>query len=193
MAASLAFTLFFSSCSDLTLPVETSKSEADLIVLSLRAGAPRVTPRSFWISNTRRTIERVEHSDNFNTTFLEIEFPSGSIESLNGVPLAIGDSLMITISPQSGEYGFTVSPPGIIFSSNSTPSVTVFFGAYGDASVGTSSGSYANTTDFLEALDIWREQSVDLWIIERNSASAGTDAWEARVEASGRFLLAAPR
>lgn len=193
VAASAVLILLAISCSDLTLPIDTSRSSAELIALPMAAGAPAPTPRSFYVSNARRTVQRLQHADNFNTTFLELDFPPMSLASLDGSILSNDDSVLVTVSPRSGEYGFLISPAGLVMSSSASPTVTLSFGVYGDATVGSTSGSYSTSAAYVDALDIWHEQTVDLWRIAGGSGSTGTDAVSARLELAGSFLLAAPR
>lgn len=113
--------------------------------------------------------------------------------SRNGVPFSDSDSVLVTVDPRGGAYGFTLSPSGLVFSSIDSPNAAFSFSVYGDASTGAASPSYANAAEFVSALDIWKEISVDEWEISPGSAAAGIDAVSAAVRASGRFVLAAPR
>jgi hypothetical protein len=166
---------------------------ADLIVLSQQSNAPAPPAETVWVSNSRRTIVRIIHPDNFNTLYLELTFPAQSLESLNGVPLSSTDSLEVTIVPRQGQYGFDLSPSGIEFNPGSEPTAVFSFSVYGDASVGTSSATYASSADYVAALDIWNQVTVDQWQIASDSRSTGVDEVGASVETSGRFVLAAPR
>ena len=67
------------------------------------------------------------------------------------------------------------------------------FSVYGDASSGSTSATYTGNADFVAALDIWREVSVDRWQVAPGSRSPGIDSFIATVESSGQFVLAAPR
>jgi hypothetical protein len=148
---------------------------------------------TFWVSNSHQKIVRLNHPDNFNTLYLELTFPAQALESLNGASLSATDSIQITIDPRPGEYGFVLSPAGIVFNSGSAPTAIFSFSVYGDASAGASSATYGSSAEYVDALDIWREATVDDWQIAMDSRVAGVDAVSATVETSGRFVLAAPR
>lgn len=193
VAATAVFTVLFGSCSDLTVPSNEWRSLADLLILSQRANAPAPAAADFWISNARSSVERLNHRDDFNTLYLELSFPAGCLVSRNGVPFNDSDSVRVTVDPRAGAYGFTLSPSGLVFSSVDSPTATFSFAVYGDASSGVASPNYANASEFVSALEIWKEISVDEWEISPGSAAAGIDAVSAAVRASGRFLLAAPR
>ncbi len=136
---------------------------------------------------------RLIHPDNFNTLYLELNFPAQALESLNGASLSATDSIQIIVDPRPGEYGFVLSPAGILFESGSAPTATFSFSVYGDASAGNNSATYGSSADYVDALDIWREATVDEWQIAVDSRAAGVDAVSATVDMSGRFVLAAPR
>ena len=192
-AATAVLVLLASSCSDLTLPSDDQLTIADLLVLSLQTNAPAPASRSFWVSNSSSTVERINHPDAFNSLYLELTFPAHSMISRNGSPIADGDSVRFTVDPRPGAYGFTLSPSGIVFSSAAAPSATFSISVYGDASDGGASTTYTSNADFVAALDIWREVSVDRWQIAPGSRSPGIDTFVASLETSGQFILAAPR
>jgi len=168
-------------------------SIADLLVLSQQANAPAPATQSFWIANSRSSAERFNHPDTFNTLYLELSFPANSMISRGGVPLTDDDSVYVTVDPRPGSYGFTLSPSDIVFSSNASPTATFSVSVYGDASVANTSTRYTSNAEFVAALDIWREVSVDRWQIAPGSRSPGIDTFIANVESSGQFVLAAPR
>ena len=192
-AATVILVLLLSSCSDLALPSDDTFTIADLLALSQQVDAPAPVSRSFWVSNARQSIERINHPDAFNTVYLELTFPARSLASLDGIALTDADSVYVTVDPRPGHYGFTLSPSGVVFSSGASPFVTFSFSVYGDASAGSTSATYTSNADFVAALKIWRELAVDQWQIAPGSGSAGIDTFGATVESSGRFLLAALR
>ena len=192
-AATAVFVTALSSCSDLALPSEESNSLADLLLLSQQPNAPEPPTVSFWVSNTRQSVERITHPDNFNTLYLQLEFPANSLESLNGSVLGANDSLFVTIDPRPDAYGFTMSPSGIEFVAGASPTATFSFSVYGDATSGAISAAYGSSADFVAALEVWYEATVDRWEIAPGSGSAGADAVRASLESSGRFVLAATR
>lgn len=192
-AATVALALATTACSDLTIPSAEIVGIADLLILPQQQNAPQPAPASFWVSNSRQTVRRINHPDNFNTLYLEMFFPVGSMTSLDGSPLSNTDSLYITVDPRPGAYGFTVSPAGITFASNAAPEATFSFSVYADASVANTSPTYANSAGFIAALQIWREATVDEWRVASGSRLDGVDAVSANLQSSGRFLLAARR
>jgi hypothetical protein len=191
-ATTIALSLL-TSCSDLTPPLDEVFGIADLLILLQQSNAPAPTAKTFWVANSRQTIVRINHPDNFNTLFLELEFPAQSITSLNGAPLSATDSLRITVDPRSAEYGFVLSPPGVVFTAGSTPAATFSFSVYGDAGASNNPATYESSAEYVAALRIWREVTVDEWQIALNSSITGVDEIGARLETSGRFVLAAPR
>lgn len=191
-AATAALVLLLNACSDLALPSDDLLTIADLLVLDQQANAPAPASRSFWVSNSRSSVERINHPDAFNTLYLELTFPAHSLVSLGGSLLTDEDSVYVTVDPRSVTYGFILSPADIVFSSNASPSATISFSVYGDASSGGASQTYTSNADFVAALDIWREVSVDRWQVAPGSRSPGIDSFIANVEASGQFVLAAP-
>ncbi len=175
------------------MPSDTLLSTAELLVLPQTAGAPAPVAKGFWVFNTRPTAHRLQHNDSFNTLYLELQFPIGTLASLNGTPLEANDSAFVTVDPLAGAYGFTISPSGLAFRTDNTPTATFSFAFYGDASIADGSEKYASPIGYFAALDIWREVTVDRWRVAGGSNPAGTDAVEAAVEATGDYVLAAPR
>ncbi len=191
-SATAAMTLLLSACADLAIPSNTMSTIAELLILSQQTNAPIPAARNFWVYNSEQSIERINHPDNFNTLYLELTFPAQSLVSHNGTQLSTDDSVLVTITPRSDSYGFTLSPAGIVFSSGSSPTATFSFSVYGDASAVNTSSTYSSTSEFVAALEIWREITVDQWQVAPSSGSAGVDAIEASIVSSGQFVLAAP-
>jgi len=177
----------------LTVPGDEVLSTADLLVLPLQVGAPAPGPKSFWVVNSRASTQRLQHPDNFNTLFLELQFPQLALGSLNGTPLTDGDSVLVTVDPTPGAYGFTVSPAGLVFRVTATPKAALSFAVYADVSVATGSPTYATANAFVAALDLWQELTVDRWRVATGSRATGVDQVEAALASGGSYLLAAPR
>ncbi|UCD23285.1 MAG: hypothetical protein JSW51_09530 [Gemmatimonadota bacterium] len=186
-------TILVAGCSDLTEPVDTLLSTADLLILPLQAGAPDPGSASFWVNNAQRSTHRLIHADAVNNPYLEVTFPVGSLLSLNGVSLGSSDSVLVTVDSRSGQYGFNISPNGLAFRDDSAPTVRFFFAWYADASIADASDKYQTPSDYAEALDIWWETTVDLWRVAAGSRPDGTDIFAATVDAAGDYVLAAPR
>jgi hypothetical protein len=159
------------------------------VVLGLASAAPAPAPATFWVSNARTTVRTLRHADAFNTLYLELTFAPGALASLNGGALASDDSVLVTVTPLPGEYGFTLAPSGLVFTSGLAPAAVVSYGRYADPSV--ADGLFGSRDAYLNALDIWREVEFDRWAVARGSGPAGVDERQARLDAAGRYWLAA--
>jgi hypothetical protein len=162
-----------------------------LLFLRLQATAPAPPTETFYVVNSRRVAASLLHPDNFNTLFARVEFDTGSLAELNGSPVGSDDSVLVALAPRSGEYGFTVSPAGMVYST--APLATLSFGAYGDRSVADGSPTYTDRDAYSDALAVWFEISPGRWERAPQSAAAGIDVIQARMSEPGRYALAAPR
>ncbi|MDH3495799.1 MAG: hypothetical protein OER21_03490 [Gemmatimonadota bacterium] len=181
------------ACEDLGPIGGTTVPTADLVVLPLAGGAPAASAATFWVSNRTPVVRSLRHPDAFNTLYLELRFPAGCLSSLNGQPLTVNDSVLVTVAPRAGGYGFTLSPSGLVFTLASTPSVTLSYGRYADPSVADGVPTYPDRASYLAALEIWEEATVDRWRVARGSSATGVDELGAAVDAPGAFLVAARR
>src|SRR5437660_615466 len=77
--------------------------------------------------------------------------------------------------------------------SASAPTVTFFYGRYGDFSASRAGTRYASSAEFAQALGLWREELLDRFAPVLGSGSAGTDAVGGPITATGNLLAAAPR
>jgi hypothetical protein len=181
------------ACQDLQIPGGDQLTGADLIVLPLQAGTPAPGVVTFYAVNSRTVARTLRHPDNVLTVFAEVEFPTGSLASLDGVTLGPGDSVQVTVAPDPGVYGINVSPSGLAFSAAARPSVTFSYARYGDATAGLASSRYSTAADYAAALDVWREVGLDLWSVATGSAATGGDGVTARMSGAGGYVAAAPR
>jgi hypothetical protein len=181
------------ACEDAGPPGDTTVPTSDLVVLPLAASAPAPFPITFYAFNGKPTVQTIRHPDAFNTVYLEVRFPPGCLSSLNGTPLTVTDSLLVTVQPRADGYGFTLSPSGLVFTLGSTPSVTFSFARYADPSVADTIPSFADRQAYLAALDVWQEATVGRWRIARGSSQSGVDEIAAGIDAPGEFVLAAAR
>ncbi len=164
---------------------------SDLLILPLSSSAPAPAGSSFYVSNARTTTRNLIHNDGFNTLFASVEFPSGSLASLDGTTLGLGDSVLVTLSADPGSYGIQLAPDGLRFASLGKPRLTFSYAKYGDLLV--ASGSrYADPTAYANALEVWRETSLDRWSSIGGSGSAGNNV-SASLSQAGHYLVAAPR
>lgn len=193
LAASTGLLLFAAACDDLTQPEGELLTTGELLVLPQQAAAPAVDPVSFWVYNRRPIARQLVHVGGFNIPYLEVSFPAQALVSLSGQALSDDDSVLVTVQPRAGEYGFTLSPANLLFDESRSPTATFFFGIYADASVWDASASYGSASEYVAALDIWFEITVDRWSIAPASGPAGNDAVAAALQSSGEYLLAAPR
>lgn len=161
-------------------------------MLPQKGSTPAPGGASFYVPNSRAVVRNLIHPDATNTLFVRLQFPAGSLTSLNGQPLGASDSVLVTLTPDAGDYAFTLGPSGLRFATGARPTATFFYGFYGDVSV--ASGSrYPTTGAFTAALNVWQETSLGRWQTASGSSSAGTDAVAGQLEAGGEFLLAARR
>ena len=193
LAAATAAALTVLGCDELIDPTTETLTTGELLILPLQRAAPPVAPTTFYVVNSRTVSRTILHPDNFNTLFARVEFPAGSVASLNGVAVGPADSVLVTVQPRPGQYGVTISPDGMEFSPTGRPQITFSFGVYADRSIADASGTYPDRDAYSDALEIWREVGLDLWTIAAGSAPAGFDAVRATTETTGQFVLAAPR
>ena len=133
------------------------------------------------------------HPDAFNTPYVVLTFPRGSLASLDGTSLGAGDSVTIVIQPGVGLYGFTLSPQGLAFAAADLPSARVSYGQYGDLSVAGQSSAYDSPLDYAAALGLWFEVSPGRWRPVAGSGTSGLDAVEGSLGEPGTYWVAAPR
>jgi hypothetical protein len=193
VAAATAVAAMLAGCSDLGPPADTTLRGADLLPVGLSGEAPAAASTSVWIPNARTTTVRLVHPDGFNSPYVEVEFPSGTLESLNGVPLTAADSVLVSLTPEVDGYGLTLSPAGLELAPGAVLTARFVLAAYGDLSVADGSDTYASRTAYAEALALWREIGIDLW--ERISGSRFTagDIVTGKIAGPGRYRVAAPR
>ncbi len=181
------------ACGDLTTPGERTLPTAELLPLALQTTAPAPITTSFVVANDRPTVRQVLHPDAFNTPYVVLTFPGGSLASLDGTSLGAGDSVTIVIRPEVGLYGFTLSPQGLTFAAADLPSARVSYGQYGDLSVAGQSSAYDSPLDYAGALSLWFEISPGRWLRVAGSGTSGLDAVEGSLGEPGTYWVAAPR
>lgn len=164
-----------------------------MIILPQQAGAPPVSSATFYVVNSRTVARTLRHADGAATIFADLEFPLGALASLDGAPVGSLDSVRVTVTPDAGTYGITVSPDGLVFATGARPTVTLSYVRYGDLSAGLVSPRYPDALSYAAALDIWHEAGVDRWAVAPGSGGTGGDAVTARLSTGGRYVAAAPR
>jgi hypothetical protein len=193
LAATAAAALVAAACGDAFTPGEEVLSTAELLILPQKPEAPAPEALSFYVVNSRASIQLMLHPDQFNNLYLELQFSVGSLDAVNGEPVGASDSVFVTVQPRPGAYGFTLSPTGLLFSAASVPRATFSYARYGELSVADASPSYADRASYAAALEIWAETTIDRWRRPPGSSAAGTDAVSGPLATGGDFVLAAPR
>lgn len=163
------------------------------MILPTQAAAPTVPPSSFFASNARLTTERLLHSDPTNTLFMQLNVPARTLSSLNGIPLTLQDSVLLTVQPTAGIYGFTLSPSGLAFTLGEVPTARISFAVYGDFTVVDDSPSYESASQYAAALQFWLEVTPGRWRPVTASRLSGTGAVEGPIDQPGIYVVAAPR
>ena len=190
MAAS---TLALAACAvDLAAPGGTTLDIGELIVLAQKNTAPDPGSATFYVVNSRAVVRNLVHPDATSTPFVRLQFPAGSLESVSGQPVGASDSVLVTVTPDGSEYGFSVQPSGLRFASGARPTATLFYGFYGDVTVANGT-KYTTASDYASALELWQESTIGRWQTTPSSGPSGTDAVAGEVVSGGQFLLAAPR
>lgn len=180
-------------CNDVLVPGGETVDEADLIPLALQATAPPAPATSFYVRNNAVTIRALRHGDTFNTLYVELRFPAGSLVSVDGTPIASGDSVLVSIAPRSGGYGFRLSPTGLAFAAGNAPTATFSYARYGDLSVADAEPAFPDRATYAAALDVWEEVALRRWRVATASAGSGVSEVSAAVEGGGEYVLAARR
>ncbi len=180
-------------CGDVVDPQSPILASSELMILPLQTSAPAPAAATFSVSNMEVTVRVIVHDDQFNTPFLTLEFPAGCVESVAGQSLGQGESASVTAAPTSGLYGFTLSPSSLILTDGCGSTAEFSFGRYADLSVADGSSTYLDRAAYAAALELWRETGPDRWEIVPQSGPSGNDAIEGNMEASGSYVLAAPR
>jgi len=143
------------------------------------------------VKNSQTRTIHITHSDSTQTTFLDLTFPAGSMVQNGNLLVCDTCTVSVAITPTAGVYGFTLGPPGLVFRSSSTPTVTVSYGKYADFSVRDSSTLYPTQQAFDQALALWYEATPGMWTPTRNSGHSGSAMVSAAIDAPGAHLLAA--
>ena len=192
LAATMASALT-AGCGDVLNPEAQVLAVSELLILAQQPAAPSPSTATFHVFNSKITARSIVHGDEFNTPFLTIEFPTSCLASVDGQALGQGDSVLVTLRPAAGQYGFTLSPLGLTLTNGCGATAKLSFGRYGDLSVADGSSTYLDRAAYAAALDLWRETGPDRWEVVQGSGPSGNDAVEGTVAGNGSYLLAAPR
>lgn len=192
LAATMASALT-AGCGDVLNPEAQVLAVSELLILAQQPAAPSPSTATFHVFNSKITARSIVHGDEFNTPFLTIKFPTSCLASVDGQTLGPGDSVLVTLRPAAGQYGFTLSPLGLTLTNGCGATAKLSFGRYGDLSVADGSSTYLDRAAYAAALDLWRETGPDRWEIVPGSGPSGNDSVEGTVAGNGSYLLAAPR
>ena len=193
MAASAALAAAAVACADAGLVNDPTLETADLLILGLQAAGRPVSAVSAYVRNGTETFLRVRHDDQFRTLYVEVRLPADALLDLGGQPIALGDSVLVTLDPEPDGYGVTATPVALAFAPSSAPYATFSFATYGDLSVADGSARYATRSAYASALTLWLETAPGHWERVVGSGATGSDAVGGRLRAPGRYVVAAPR
>ncbi len=191
--AATAIVTAVAGCGDALVPGGGTVDEADLVPLALQASAPPVPATNFYVRTNTVTIRALRHGDAVNSLYVELRFPAGSLVSVDGTPIASGDSVLVSVNPRPGAYGFRLSPAGLAFSESTPPTATFSFARYGDLSVADAEPAFSDRATYAAALDVWEEIALRRWRVATASAGSGVSEISAAVEGGGEYILAAQR
>ena len=182
--------LLLAACEDLTIPGGSLPTE-ELLMLPLGSSAPAPAGVSFYLSNAHATTRNLIHNDGFNTLFARLQVPAGVLSTLDGAPLGANDSVLVTLSADPGVYGLRLAPDGLRFATLGGVTLTFSYVRYGDLTAATGS-RYADQTAYANALDVWRETSLDRWVPGGGSGAALNDITTS-LSQTGHYVVAASR
>ena len=189
-AAASALALLLAACEDLTIPGGSLPTD-DLLMLPLASSAPAPASVSFYLSNAHASTRNLIHNDGFNTLFARLEVPAGGLTTLDGTSLGPDDSVLVTLTADPAVYGIRLTPDGLRFTTLGAPRLTFSYVKYGNLTVADGS-RYADQTAYANALDVWRETSLDRWVTIGGSGAALSDI-ATNLSQAGHYVVAASR
>ena len=199
-ALALVLTLPGCGCDDCNVTAQLTRT--DLLALARAdSAAPAPSGTVVSIKNNQTRIVRIAHPDSAQTLFLEFTFPAGTIVQSSGRLVCDTCTVVVSIQPTNGVYGFRVGPSDIVFRSSVTPTVTVSYARYANFSVRDSSVLYPTDEAFDQALRLWYQATdpsaypgappTEVWLVSRNSAHTGAGLVAGAIDGPGLHLLAA--
>ena len=185
------------ACSDSTGANE-KRNESDLGFLYTAPGAPPLvrTTDSFWAVRGEERELRLAHRPRTgmadSTDFLRLRIRAGSLVSLpGGVPLAVGDSLLITINVvDAGRVMVELQPAGLQFAPGEPAELEMF---YREADQDYNNDGTVDSGDAAieQRLRIWRQgKPGEQWIEVGGSLSVDSDAVTADLNGFSRYAVA---
>lgn len=157
-------------------PVAAIVAPSPIPILRQARTAPRLkTYRiSFWAKRGTQTTVQVDYrkvpGQQLSDPFLRFRIPiNGLVAGAGGVPLARGDSVLITLSIDSVYFRVDFQPSGVVFS-NSSPAQLAFW--YQDSDPDLNGDGVVNATDATleQNLVIWSKSGNGGWgkLVSRN-------------------------
>jgi hypothetical protein len=99
--------------------------------------------------------------------------------------------VLVTLSADAGVYGIRLAPDGLRFAALGGVTLTFSYVRYGDLTVAAGS-RYADQAAYANALDVWREASLDRWVSTGGAGTSQNDVTTSLSQA-GHYVVAASR
>ena len=195
--ALLAATTAISACSDST-GSKLKRNESDLGFLRTAQGAPPLvkTTDTFWAVRGEERELRLVHRPRAgiadSTDFMRLRVRAGSLVSLpGGLPLAVGDSLLITVNVvDAGRVMVELQPAGLQFAPGE-PAELVMFYREADKDYDNDGSVDADDEAIEKRLRIWRQgKAGEQWLEIGGSLSLDSDALTADLNGFSRYAVA---
>jgi hypothetical protein len=185
------------ACSDSTGAKET-RDESDLGFLRTATGAPPLvrTTDSFWAVRGEERELRLAHRPRSgmadSTDLLRLRIRAGSLVSLpGGLPLAVGDSLLITVNVvDAGRMMVELQPAGLQFAPGEPAELEM---RYREADTDYNNDGSVDSDDAAieQRLRIWRQgKPGEQWTQVGGSLSLDSDAVTADLNGFSRYAVA---
>lgn len=190
-ASTLLLLTVAAACGGGSEPGAPDGTPRDALLVLARSDTTPPPPRTFPVRNDRLEVVRFTHSDPAGTLFAEFRFTPRSIVQANGLLVCDTCTVLVTVTPLPGLYGFTVGPTSLVFSASGSPTVSISYGTYGDLSIHDSSSRYPTPAAYSTALAIWYERTGGKREEERNSAHQSSTVVASALDVPALHLLAA--
>jgi hypothetical protein len=135
----------------------------------------------------------INETDAASTVFATLTFAPHSTVTVGNTLVCDTCTVRVGVTLAPGQYGFTLGPATLGFNLSGEPTASISYGTYGDLSVYSQSSRYPNQSAYEQALVLYRENTPDHWLPERNSSHSGAFTVSGALETPSRYVLAAPR
>lgn len=185
------------ACSDST-GAKDGRDEADLGFLSIAPGGPPLvrTTDTFWAVRGEERALRLAHRPGAGTAdstdFLRLRIRAGSLVSLpGGLPLAVGDSLLITvIVVDAGRVMVELRPAGLQFAPGEPAELEMFY-READKDFNNDGSVDSDDAAIEQRLRIWRQgKPGEKWTEVGGSLSLDSAAVTADLNGFSRYAVA---